>query len=91
MTTTVDTDPEAVEQSLAAGGHGVSTRVSDSLISTLPGSSYVDAGVFTGGPPDLDFADDLRADFEFGLALLLDGAAAHIARRAPGQASKAAR
>ncbi len=55
MTTTVgrtetgpgDTDPDAVEQSLVAGGHGISTRVSDSLISTLPGSSYVDAGVFT--------------------------------------------
>lgn len=51
----------------------------------------VDAGVFAGGPPDLEFADDLRADFEFGLDLLLDGAAAHIARRAPDQASKDAR
>ncbi len=47
MTTTLDGQSEAaVEQSLAAGGHGVSNRVSDSLISTLPGSSYVDPGVF---------------------------------------------
>ena len=36
-----------VEQSLASAGHVVSTRVSDSLISTLPGCSYVDEGVFT--------------------------------------------
>ena len=38
---------EAVEHGLAAAGHVVSSRVSDSLISTLPGCSYVDEGVFT--------------------------------------------
>ena len=44
MTTTTER-PETPE-SLAAAGHVMSTRVSDSLISTLPGSSYVDAEVF---------------------------------------------
>ncbi len=40
-------DRVSTADSLAAAGHVVSNKISDSLISTLPGSSYVSESVFT--------------------------------------------